>query len=195
LALLLGGAVWEGEPSAATRVVLPLTLAFNVLAPRGPRGLVLLVAGNLTLLSATTLLSPLASEQTLFVRTVTASPAAGWREPEQRDGRSWRWASGSTPAVLRLHNPTGDLLAVTLEFQLSSMVDRRVTVAVPGRIDDVEVRGGRRVPVRTGPFALPPGETDVIFDSREPPWSEQAASGRKLSFAVQELYAEVAAGF
>jgi hypothetical protein len=193
LFLLLGGAVWEGEPSAATRVVLPLTLAFNVLAPRGRRALLLLAAGNLTLLSAATNLSPLASEQTVYVHGVTASPGAGWGEPEQRDGRSWRWASGSMPAVLRFHNPTPDVLAVTLEFQLSSIGDRRVTVAVPGTIDDVEVRAGRRVPVRLGPFALPPGETDVTFDSREPPWSEQAASGRKLSFAVHELYAEVVA--
>ncbi|MGH7957089.1 MAG: hypothetical protein ACREH8_08760, partial [Opitutaceae bacterium] len=40
--------VWEGYPGAATRVLLPMTLAFNVLVPRGLRWLPVLVAGNLT---------------------------------------------------------------------------------------------------------------------------------------------------
>lgn len=29
-----GPAVWEGDPGAATRVVVPMTVAFNVLLPR-----------------------------------------------------------------------------------------------------------------------------------------------------------------
>jgi hypothetical protein len=193
LVVVLGAAVWEGEPSAATRAVLPLTLAFNMLAPRGARGLLLLVAGNLTVLSATTILSAPASEQTVFVHGVSSSSGAGWLEPEQADGHSWRWASGASPAVLRLHNPSGEALSVTLEFRLSSVVDRRVTIAAPGTIDDVALHGNHRLPVRVGPFALPPGDTNVTFDSRAPPWIEQVASGRRLAFAVQDLYAVVAA--
>ena len=192
LVLVLGTAVWEGEPSAATRAVLPLTLAFNLLAPNGPRGLLLLAAGNLTLLSATTILSPPASEQTLFAHAVTSRYGDGWFGAEQHDGRSWRWASGLEPAVLSIHNPTGDVLSVTLEFQLSSKVDRLVKISAPGLTDGVALRGDRRIPVRVGPFALPPGTTDVTFDSRDPPWIEQVASGRRLTFAVHELYAVVA---
>lgn len=35
LLFVLGPAVWDGQPGAATRVVIPMTLAFNVLLPRG----------------------------------------------------------------------------------------------------------------------------------------------------------------
>ena len=40
--------VWEGYPGASTRVLLPMTLAFNVLVPRTGRWLPILLAGNLT---------------------------------------------------------------------------------------------------------------------------------------------------
>jgi hypothetical protein len=189
LVLVLGGAVWEGAPSAATRAVLPLTLAFNVLVPRGSRGLGLLIAGNLTVLSATTILQAPASEQTLFARGVTCN-YVGWHPEERLDGRSWRWA-GPAPAFVILHNPTREYLSVTLVFQLSSVVDRIVAIDAPGRADVVALRGGQRVAVRVGPFALAPGDTDVTFDSKEPPWIEPVASGRSLTFNVQDLYAVV----
>jgi len=35
LLFVLGPAVWEGQPGAVTRVVIPMTLAYNVLLPRG----------------------------------------------------------------------------------------------------------------------------------------------------------------
>src|SRR5262249_54897101 len=47
LFLVLGEAVWEGFPGAATRVLLPMTLAFNVVAARRRAPVWLLVAGNL----------------------------------------------------------------------------------------------------------------------------------------------------
>lgn len=43
----LGSAVWEGLPGAAPRVLLPLTLAFNVVVSRTRFGLMVLVLGNL----------------------------------------------------------------------------------------------------------------------------------------------------
>lgn len=56
--LFLGPAVWAGMAPAAARAVLPLTLAFNVLAPRTPAGTAMLLAGNLTVLSAAMTLTP-----------------------------------------------------------------------------------------------------------------------------------------
>jgi hypothetical protein len=59
LMIFLGAAVWEGYPSAAVRVLLPMQLAFNIAVPRGGRGwLVLLLLGNLTLFSTPDLLKP-----------------------------------------------------------------------------------------------------------------------------------------
>jgi hypothetical protein len=48
LMLCLGTAVWEGFPGAATRVLLPLSLAFNVLAVRSRAGALWLLLGNLS---------------------------------------------------------------------------------------------------------------------------------------------------
>ena len=48
LLLCLGPLVWEGHPGAYTRVLLPLALAFNVLAVRGRAGLGWLLGGNLS---------------------------------------------------------------------------------------------------------------------------------------------------
>ncbi len=51
LMLCLGTAVWEGFPGAATRVLLPLSLAFNVLAVRRRAAVLWLVVGNLTVVN------------------------------------------------------------------------------------------------------------------------------------------------
>ena len=47
LMVFLGPAVWAGHPTAATRVLLPMTIAFNVLLPRGRWFWPLFVLGNL----------------------------------------------------------------------------------------------------------------------------------------------------
>ena len=52
LMVFLGPAVWEGNPSSVTRVVLPMTFAFNVVVPRTRWFWPLFVLGNLTVLPA-----------------------------------------------------------------------------------------------------------------------------------------------
>jgi hypothetical protein len=193
LVLVLGEAVWEGEPSAAARVALPLTLAFNVLVPRDRRGLALLIAGNLTVVSATHILTLPSSEQTIFTRGVTCAYAGGWHGREHLGGHDWRWASGAAPAVVHMHNPTGEPLRVTLELGLRSVVERRVSIRAPGGDQRVDVPPDRRVAVRVGPFALAPGDADVTFDSAEPAWIEPGEAGRHLTMAVEDLYAVVSA--
>jgi hypothetical protein len=51
LLLCLGTAVWAGHPGAATRILLPLSLAFNVLAVRRTAAAGWLLAGNLAVFS------------------------------------------------------------------------------------------------------------------------------------------------
>ena len=51
LMLCLGTAVWAGHPGAATRILLPLSLAFNVLAVRRSAAAGWLLAGNLAVFS------------------------------------------------------------------------------------------------------------------------------------------------
>ena len=48
----LGQNVWAGYPSAATRVLLPMTFAFNLLLPKGRWFWSLVVVGNLNIVTA-----------------------------------------------------------------------------------------------------------------------------------------------
>jgi hypothetical protein len=52
LLVSLSAPVWQGDPGAATRVILPLTLAFNMLLPPTRSFWMWLLAGNLTTLLA-----------------------------------------------------------------------------------------------------------------------------------------------
>ncbi len=56
--ILLHGVVWDGHPGAVTRVLLPLTIGFNVLLARerGPAFWAWLVAGNLLVIPGLTVL-------------------------------------------------------------------------------------------------------------------------------------------
>jgi hypothetical protein len=58
LMIFLGDAVWEGYPGAASRVLLPMTLAFNILVPRGRKWWLVLLLGNLTVLASYDALRP-----------------------------------------------------------------------------------------------------------------------------------------
>src|SRR5690606_13592753 len=62
LMLVLGEAVWEGFPSAAARVLLPMLLAFNLTLPRGWRWGVVLILGNLSLLGSSHFVQLIPSE-------------------------------------------------------------------------------------------------------------------------------------
>jgi hypothetical protein len=192
LSTVLGPAVWEKSPCAATRAVLPLTLAFNVLAPRTRRGLGLLVLGNLTVLSAFDILRVIPTEQTTFTHGVTARYADGFLAPEHLGRRTWRWSSGS--ATLVLENPTSRTLPATLSFQISSVLPRTVTVRAPATPADersLSLPAQRRIPERFGPIALPPGDTPITFTTADPPWTESVASQRPLSFSIHDLYVTI----
>src|SRR4029077_7205081 len=150
LMLFVGRAVWEGNPSAIARVGLPLTLAFNVLAPRSRAGLALLVAGDLTFLSAPGTLRAPPLEQRGFREGVTADYGPGWFETEHLGRRTWHWASGS-PA-LRFHNPTTETLLLLLEFELSSVTPRTVTVHTADADRSFALLAEHRIPGGFGPF-------------------------------------------
>ena len=50
LMVFLGDAVWEGHPGAMTRVLLPMTFAFNLVLPRTRWFWPLFILGNVTVL-------------------------------------------------------------------------------------------------------------------------------------------------
>jgi hypothetical protein len=193
-AAFLGWPVWEGFPSAAARALLPVSLAFNRLVPRTRRGLLLLVVGNLGLVTVPDLFdSVIPTEQLTFVDGVGARYQGGWLVPEYAGRDTWRWASGT--ATLALDNPQAGPRLVTLDFQLRSVLPRSVTVSIatdPRNTSRLTLLPDQTVPVRLGPFALPPGRTTVVFSTDLPPWVEPGPAHRPLAFSVHRLYADVA---
>lgn len=192
LALFLGGKGWEDPVSAIPRTLLPLTLAFNVLVPRTPRALVLLVAGNLTVFSATTVLdSAPISEQTTFADGIHCEYVSGWYAMEQLGRRTWRWAAGS--AALRFHNPLPSSRRAQVDLDLLTQTPRTVTLHIADARQTVSLQPLHPVRVHFGPFELPPGDTSLVFETTETPWVEPGAHGRPLSFRVQNLRLTVVA--
>jgi hypothetical protein len=193
-AAFLGWPVWEGFPSAAARALLPVSLAFNRLAPRTRRGLLLLVVGNLGLLTVPDLFESIVpTEQPRFADGIGARYEAGWLVPEHAGRDTWRWAPGT--ATLSLDNPNIGPRAVTLDFQLRSVVARSVTVSVatnPTSTERFTLLPDRTMPARVGPFILPPGITRVAFSTDVLPWMEPRPDGRPLAFSVHRLYGNVA---
>jgi hypothetical protein len=96
---MLGVAVWEGFPGAATRVLLPMTLAFNVMAARGRARLAWLLAGNLAVLNGALVMSDVPQDPHEIGAGRTAGAAIVARTSDEWYGveREWRHARAWSP--------------------------------------------------------------------------------------------------
>lgn len=200
LMIFLGDAVWEGYPGAASRVLLPMQLAFNVLVPRGRGWLLVLVLGNLTLLSAPAALAPppgpgySVEGPSALVQTPRGRAAArfvsGWYGVEAAGDHSWCWSTGN--ATIELFNPTEKRVRATLRFGLSTLAPRRVAVRAGGEnLWSGEVPE-RRVFVETSAATLAPGWNRVEFTTNVPALST-GSDPRLLAFCVRDLVVELSA--
>lgn len=182
----LGVAVWEGAPSAAARALLPMTLAFNVLAPRAPAGWALLVAGNLSVVSVPWLLHQVPSNTMRLAHDVRIEYRRGWYEREWLGRHFWRWTSPG--ADLGIVNDAVAPRRVTLTFETRSPDARTVTFEAGGTTQTVQLAANQLVPVQLGPVVAPPGETVVHITSSNAPWHEpSAAGGRSLVVSIYDL--------
>ena len=176
---------WADPFSTVPRAILPLTIAFNILVPRSRLGLVALVAGNLTLLSAPSALAVVHTDSEPSVDGVVCEYASGFHDPETLGPRRWRWASGS--ATLRIHNSRPEDAAATLDLDLESVVNRTVTLQAGEVRHAVSLPPHRSLRVHFGPIVLPPGDTALALTTNEPPWIEPGDGGRPLTFSLQNL--------
>jgi hypothetical protein len=190
LMLLLGPAVWgEDLPGAAVRVLLPVTLSFNVIAARRRAGWPWLIGGNLAVLGGVVALWLVQTDP----RELTAGRAAGtgyvvavdqrWYAPERGRNRTWAWCSTRGGMEIRTWPPAAHDVQVRLALRAHA----------PGTI---EIRDERRCLWRgpVGPewrwITLPPvpagsGRLRLELASEVPPQLESAAPGaRALGFAV-----------
>jgi hypothetical protein len=191
LMFCLGRAVWEDFPGAATRVLLPLTLAFNVLAHRSRAALTWLVLGNLTVLAGLVALrDPPANPRELAAVSShgvagIAEIGPGWYGREAQGGHTWLWASRR--GTIRIDAwPKADA-TIEVRFQLRALSPRSVVVRQGGRelgqFDVGTSRSAHTVTVRVAS-----GHTEIEFLTLAPPTPEATnPPARELGFALYDL--------
>ena len=201
LMLFLGDAVWEHYPSAAARVLLPMTLAFNILVPRGRWWVLLLLAGNLGVLGSADLLRFSEKEPQCFViegpyelRSNTESGfdfdaefgSSNWWLPETEGKDSWRWSGGDS--ALTIHNPQPFAVLADLSFGLATGDVRLAKLSIRGEVVwRTMVRPGEYGEAKVSGIELPPGDTVLLFQSDRPAVAPGRGDRRPITFSVRNL--------
>lgn len=189
LMLLLGKAVWEGFPGAATRVLLPLHLAFAIYAHRTRAGWLWLIAGNLPILAGLLVLRDIPRQPNELVAQDLGATVAvvrfetDWYGREEDRRRVWLWAAQRGTLTLETLPPAGG--ALELEFGLRSLAPRTVILRADGR----EIWRGETGDKRTAHrVTLPAGlsrHAKLEFSTDTPPVLE-GGGGRPLGFALYD---------
>lgn len=197
LLLLLGTAVWEGFPGAATRVLLPLTLAFNVLAVRTRAHVAWLVAGNLAVLSGLLAVRDVPQQtdelvaQRLRGTAAVVRFAGDWFGREEDRRHTWLWTQAHGTLTYETLPPVAAPLRI--EFGLRSLAPRTVVLRHDGR----EVwRGEVTSTLARHTVVLAPaagGRGTLAFSTDTPPTPEHDAPGaRGLAFALYDMRVSLA---
>lgn len=196
LMLFLGEAVWAGFPGAASRVVLPMTLAFNILVPRGRGWWPVLLLGNLAAFSAAGQLAPPGRESFRLEgppivwkapvnRSVEVIFDDEWYQGEKSSFEYWRWSRGSAGLVIR--NPHAVPLEIEMDFDLRAYAARAVRV-FQGRTLRWEGRVGRESAlVRLPQIRLEPGDNPWRFETDGPPSMPAGDVLRPVTFNLRNL--------
>jgi hypothetical protein len=203
LMVFLGEAVWEDYPSAAARVLLPMTLAFNVLVPRKGWWLALLVAGNLGMFGAADLMKPPGRESFKVVgpSELVINPKdnsvvqvifgpRNWWDPEKSRWEYFRWTLGDCSLAIR--NPQPFPILADIRFRLRSVDAREAKVSQGGKV----LWDGMLAPAEVRNASIPglvlqPGDTTLVFQSDRPPAYPGNDDERRLSFSVRSLEIEL----
>jgi hypothetical protein len=200
LMIFLGDAVWEGYPGAASRVLLPMQLAFNVLVPVGRGWRAVLVLGNLTMLAA-----PAALESPTGDGYVVRGPdelvygsgrqefsikfADEWYPVERHNNDYWTWSSGS--AALTVLNPQTTPVVTRLRFTLNVDAPRNVRLRLNGTsLWATEIGDRSSLSVTLNEIVLPPG-TSILEFQTDTPASLVGSDPRLLAFRLQNLRLDV----
>jgi len=200
LMVVLGDAVWEGYPGAASRVLLPMQVAFNVLVPIGRGWRWVLLAGNLTLFAAPFVLEPPATEgyvlggnSSLFStsagQAMSLQFGQGWYASEGSRSFYWSWARGN--ATQEIRNPHPFIVNSRLRFSIFT-VDRR-TVRLKFNGEELwSTRLGEHQSVSVSLSAVPlrQGKNLLEWETDEPTVA-LTYDPRQLAFVVQNLRLDV----
>lgn len=187
LAFALGVPVWEGQPGAATRVLLPLSFAFFLLVGRDRPSWAWLWAGALTVPAGLIYLGHIPRDPTELAAgrsgsvTYIVQTSAGFHVAEHSSRRTWAWSSGSSEVQLKTWPRDDATHAVKLE--LVGIAPRPLRVRQGGReLWSGEIAPTRRT-VELAGVEFRAGRATLELES---PASavEESPGGRLLSFAL-----------
>jgi hypothetical protein len=196
LMVFLGDAVWEGYPGAASRVLLPMQFAFNVLVPAGRAWWVVLILGNITMLVVPAALSSPPGEgytlrgrnELIYAqdrRMMEIEFSDAWHQTERYGSDYWRWSEGT--GTLKISNPHATPLLVRLRFTLSVSAPRQVHV----RIGDHELWASDltekiSLNVNISDVVVPPGDSVLTFET-DRPGGQVGTDPRRLAIRLQNF--------
>lgn len=137
LGAVLGPAVWEGLPGAYARVLLPLTLCFNVHAARRRAALLWLVLGNLSVVGGIWSIAELPGAPHQLTDTRSGSyryvleTDERWSVAEWNARYRWAWCAGDGGLKFRIW-PHRE--ALKLQLELRAVAPREIEVRHAGRV-------------------------------------------------------------
>jgi hypothetical protein len=123
---LLGTSVWEGHPGAATRVLLPMSVAFAVLVVRERGGWAWVVAGGLTVLSGVQALRHVPDDPRELAAGGFGSGAyvvrldGGWHGVERDRRAAWAWSAQEGKLAVALSTRVSGPIRVRLKVRAIS---------------------------------------------------------------------------
>lgn len=192
LLLCLGPAVWgEDLPGASVRVLLPLGLAFNLVAVRRRAAWAWLLAGNLAVSGGVVALwhvptdpRELAAGKFATGRYVVRG-GAGWHNAESWRVASWMWCDGDGVCRIDLWPRQGGEHDATVE--LTAITPRTVEAWQGERLLWSGLVGAERVRAELRGVSFVHGGADIRFRSAESPVQEPGEHGRAISFAAYRV--------
>ena len=186
LCACLGPAVWGGFPGAAVRVLLPLTLAFNVRVVRDRAALLWLLAGNLSLFTAIhTLAIPgtphhLPAQGAWYSHHVLETDAR-WAVAEWNSKWRWAWCAGEGGVTLETWPHRA---RARVELQVRGVTPRELEVRHAGAVVWRGRIGDRPQWIPLPELPLDDGRVTLELRSIAPPTAEGVANtAREISFA------------
>ena len=191
LLVCLGPAVWEGFPGAATRVLLPLNLAFNVLVHRARAPVWWLLAGNLTVGAGLLALKDVPHDPGEIAATRARGTAGvatlgkGWYGLERDRRRTWAWCRGRCTVVLEAWPK--DSQELRLDFEAHGLAPAAVIVRQADRELWRGNVGAGATPRGSARARLTGGRATIEFWTDTPAVPESAAPGaRRIAFGLYD---------
>jgi hypothetical protein len=189
--LCLGTAVWEGFPGAATRVLLPLQLSFNVLVHRSRASFAWLLAGNLTVFAGLVALRDVPDDPREVATLHAGGTAAiarideGWYARETERRHTWFWTAHRGTVAIETW-PKAEC-SVVFEFKLRAIQPCSVVVRQDGREVARFDAQAKLESHRISPLRIAGGRAALEFSTDTPPTPEASSVGaRPLAFALYD---------